>query len=280
MIAILVVIIVIFMIVISYYITKNEFWIGPKGYFRYYGQFYPNYLSNAIKNSTDKPFYITDIHNKNNNEQIFALSLYGNNPKYFNGAKKIIEETKRVPGWTLRIYCHDKFDSDNIQYLINNTQIETYMVHDDSPSTGNSSGAFWRFMPLSENITFITLDADERNIFPERPEVLDTWLNSDRGFLRLLGCQYPWAKVHIWAKYFGRKKGYGMVSPEQITHFPIRSPYGSDELCLQSLALPLIKKDKIMSFFMGAIQLNKIVFKFCRDNSLFGRYEDMDDQWI
>lgn len=270
----------IILVVIVVYMIKNEFLVIPNMYFRYNSYYRDGYYNNLINNIQDAPFRITKIHNKSDNDKIFTVSIYGNNPKYINGLRRLITNSiDSSLDWTLRVYCHDQADPNLIQELINNPKIETYIVDDPIVVPGNSAGMFWRFMPLSEDITFMTLDVDEDNRMLKDPEALTKWLKSNKGFFRFGNTVFPWAKTHLCGKYFGRKKGYSKVDPKIITHYPLRSPFGADEIFEQQVAGPLVQKDGVMTYIPKSL-LRKIMFQLSPSKSTFGKYNKYIDEII
>ena len=63
-----------------------------------------NRLLNTQK---DEHFAVVETHNKNSNiDNVFTTSIYGTNPKYFDGLKNVIDDIKNYPEWKLRIYAH------------------------------------------------------------------------------------------------------------------------------------------------------------------------------
>ena len=85
--------------------------------------------------------------------KIVAVSVYGERPRYIEGARRQYELAKHFyPDWEFRIYTDDakKFESLKDAHVIE--------VKD------NSHGVFWRFEPLfeSEDNIVIVRDSDGR----------------------------------------------------------------------------------------------------------------------
>ncbi len=243
---------------------------------RYNCYFREGFYENKLKTSKDKPFRIIGTHNKNNNTKIFTASIYGTHPKYFNGMLNLIDRFKNGPihGWTLRVYCHDRVPPDYINKILNCQWVETQIVEDEVVTPGNSAGMFWRFMPLSENITFMSLDVDEE--LTDNFSVIDAWDKHPARFIRFTPDLYPWTKTHIVGKYFGSKAGYTLLKPEFITNYAFREPFGADEVFLTYIMWPLIKTDKIISRMPNKF-ISKLCFKIAKNNSVFNSYDPLVD---
>lgn len=210
----------------------------------------PFYYKKALKNAKDEPFHIITTYNVNPNDtNIISTSIYGDAAKYYDGLNALIDNVKMYyPKWRLRVYCHDKAPYEYAMKLINDSEIQTYIVHDDMIESGNSAGAFWRFMPLSDKgINFISVDADDP--MPQfTPTDLDNWMKSDKEAIRgFLSKQVTFGKPHICAKLFGCKSSL-KIPPHVITHYPLRARFCSDELFLTKVLYPLVKDKEFLVF--------------------------------
>jgi len=113
-------------------------------------------------------------------KKILSLSLWGNNPKYTNGAIYNSEIAKTLyPGWVVRIYA-DKvaFDivSDRLSALDN---VELIMTKE----AGDWNGMFWRFLPAFEEDVHIMISRDcDSRINQREKDAVDEWLLSDKDF--------------------------------------------------------------------------------------------------
>ena len=270
-------VVVIIAVIIYCHMTKNVFWSNRRSDFRYKSYFKPEHYVNALKTTRDRPFKLESFHNMKGNDKIMTVSIYGSHPKYFRGLQKLIDEMVQLPDWTLRVYCHNKCPPHLIQQFTDNTDIETIIVDDPEVAPGNSSGMFWRFMPLSEDVTFITLDADEHNKLLDDPEVLDIWLNSDRPIFRIGESIYPWPKTHLRGSYFGKRKDAFKVDPEYITNFPVRKIFGADEIFLQHLMNPLLSKLKLVTYIPDFTYYQRFIYEFSPKTSELGDYREFDD---
>ena len=219
----------------------------------------PFYYKRIYDGANNKPFTIVQRYNVNpEDKNIISASIYGTNPIYYNGLDKVIQLVMdKYKNWRMRVYCHDKAPPQYINKLISNPHIQVFIVHDEMVIPGNSAGAFWRFMPLSEEgINFISVDADDDFIiFP--PEVLDKWLMSDKDAIRaFLNLHFFYGKTHVCAKYFGCKSTIKM-NPHEITHYKLRDRFGSDELFLSRVLYPLMKGREYMYY---TDTMNKLIY--------------------
>ena len=262
------------------HLGKLEFWANRRSNFRYKAYYKKGYYKNALETIRNKPFKVESFHNLKHNDNIMTASIYGNHPKYFDGLAKLIDNMKALPNWTFRIYCHNKCPPEYIKNLINNTEIETFIMEDEEIEPGNSAGMFWRFLPLSEDVTFISLDVDEDNILLKDPEILDIWLRSDCSILRTAIPGYPWPKTHFCGSYFGKKKGSFIFDPEFIMNFPVRKTFGTDEIFLQYAILPLIRKHKVLTYFPKREEILRFFHEMSATVSEMGDYKNMKDVFI
>ena len=201
-----------------------------------------------------QPFKIVGQYNINpNDDKILSTSLYGHHPIYFDGSIQRAKEVKRLmPGWKLRIYCHDKVDQNHIKKLIDH-DVQVVIVNDPEIKPKESAGAFWRFMPLAEDITFISIDLD--NTIPQYLLAMTRhWENQPEPFMRESRVsQTPWPKFHTLGGFFGKKKGSWTIPAEWITHYKLRNPFGSDEYFLANKIIPLALEYGMVTYYSDQI---------------------------
>ena len=123
----------------------------PKAFFK------RGYLNNYTKTIPPNiPFEIIKKYNTDDSVQnVISYSLYGNNPKYFKPLEDNIQKIKQyLPGWKMRVYLHDKVPRKIRKELVD-FKIEVFIVKDKHVQPGNSAGAFWRFLPLTELLNVV-----------------------------------------------------------------------------------------------------------------------------
>ena len=265
MVYLLLIIIIILILLIYHNNTSHD----KRHNFRYKALYDKDYYENLLETQRDEPFYVTATYNNNPNiNNLFTTSIYGSNPRYFNGLKTTINDIKKYPGWKLRIYVHENVPENFKNDLISNSKLEIYIVHDNMIQSGNSAGAFWRFLPLSEPVNFISVDIDEGGLFYNHINI-NKWLNSDKGFIRFLNPNpYPWSKTHLPAGAWG-KKNYIEIPQNIITNYPIRYQFGADELFLHKVVSPIVQKEGIITV---TGKLNGLIYKMLPENSTISTY--------
>ena len=119
-------------------------------------------------------------------KRIISFSLWGDNPKYINGAKANIELADQYfPEWTCRFYVPENYNDDIVSEL-ETLGAETVFVDEDiieQPEKGIKSGWFWRFKILDDPSVDVAMirDTDCRLSVPEK-YIVDEWLKSGMEF--------------------------------------------------------------------------------------------------
>ena len=205
-------------------------------------------------------------------KHIVSMSLYGDGKKYFDNIEHVIQLAKSSLGgtWQVRVYLHTDVPKRWKNKLVSAGH-QVFIVHDPVAKPGNSAGAFWRWMPMCEgDMTFLVLDVDylvESDYFQH----VRQWLSaSDKhpffkytvtGGDLIPGRFFP--PEHMLAGSCGRAASPDhALRPEQITEYPHRSTYGSDEVMLMDLVVPLAMDAGMytgyrskMQQFMGSLRL-------------------------
>jgi hypothetical protein len=218
------------------------------------------FQSELCRRPPESGFSVVDtINHQTEFSSWFSASLYGNNAKYRLGAEKVAEtifRRWRAAGWQMHLYLHDRCateDGEFIDRMTQRWQVCIHLVCDPLVKPGNSSGMFWRFMPLAEpQIRFIVIDVDE--------DINDKYVNAilhkmsisaakrrniDDATLPLvrlvLDVHYPWPNMHITGKWWGCDNRHHHhthttttppINAHTIQQFPVRSPFGADEIFL------------------------------------------------
>jgi uncharacterized protein YxeA len=166
-----------------------------------------------------------------NDQNIISYSLYGNNPKYFNPVHDNIDIVKKnLPDWKIRIYLHENVLDEFRDKLIK-TGMQVFIVQDSIVKPGNSSGAFWRFLPLCEDINCVIYDADDL-INEKQIKRINNFFKQSKYLIRT-SWTWPWPKNHVMGGIIYKKKGLHLpFDTEYIMNYPHRSTFGSDEIFL------------------------------------------------
>lgn len=106
--------------------------------------------------------------------KLVSFSLYGNERKYNWGAiVNALEMPKIYPGWTMRVYCADDVDANELQRL--GCQIERMGVSHDQ------SGMLWRFLPLwEEGVERVIFRDADSIINPKEAAAVEAWIQSGK----------------------------------------------------------------------------------------------------
>lgn len=199
--------------------------------FRSKAFFKKGYYKDKLK-SPEPSFNIIKMYNYSASDQnIISYSLYGNNPKYFDPVHNNIKIVKKsLPKWTVRIYLHDKVSADFRDKLIE-TGMQVFIVQDPIVKPGNSAGAFWRFLPLCEDVNTVIFDADD-NITKTQIKRITRFFNQSKYLIRT-SWTWPWPNTHIMAGLIYKKKELKLpFGKDYIMNYPRRSTFGSDEIFL------------------------------------------------
>lgn len=237
---ILILIILITLILYIIFITLTPKICGHRCYFRE-NAFYKKGFLEPYKYNPEIPFEIIKIYNKNNNKKIISYSLYGTNNKYFKYLDQNIEDIKnKLPDWSTRIYVHDKVNPEVINKLIH-LGVEIYIVKDYHVVPGNSAGAFWRFLPLCEDVDLIIFDIDEP-VTKEKIKKINKFFNQN-DYVISSGNSWVWQKNHMLAGLILKKREFKLpYGQELIKSYFHRSSFGADEIFLSQHVYPYAKK--------------------------------------
>lgn len=111
-------------------------------------------------------------------EKLISISVWGTNPRYYEGALKNIELAKTIyEGWNFKIF-HDSSVPKEILKNFCDNGAETI----DFTNKTKLSGHFWRFFAAdaTDQIT-IFRDSDSRLSYREK-ECVDEWILSDKKY--------------------------------------------------------------------------------------------------
>ena len=121
-----------------------------------------------------------------NMKKIIAVSVYGTNPRYFEGAIENAKISKSMfPGWIYKVYLGSKAPTGFKTRLLNEGNTEVIDVDEFFTTTPTifGPGVFWRFLEMfnDENQIMICRDSDTRLI--ERDwKCVNEWIDSYKKF--------------------------------------------------------------------------------------------------
>lgn len=109
-------------------------------------------------------------------KKVISFSLYGDDPKYYLGAEKNIEEAKEIyPDWTLRFYCTK--DIPNLEKLKNIDSIEVITLDEKN----DIPPVYARFLVIDEDGVDVVLIRDCDSIINLREKAaVEEWLTSNK----------------------------------------------------------------------------------------------------
>ena len=180
-------------------------------------------------------------------KKIISYSIWGNNPKYLDGALANIANQKEFyPDWKCRFYIHKDVPPYFIDFL-EDKDVEIVIKNGDLGSGMNRPGMFWRFEVLKdpEVEKFIIRDADSRLTWREKVCVKD-WEASKKSFHIIR--DHPYHRTRIMGGMWGANRTAMNKIPydELISKFEgleYQNTVGSDQEFLARMIYPIIKDD-------------------------------------
>ena len=181
-------------------------------------------------------------------KSVISFSLYGNNPKYVQGA---IENAKLrdtyFPGWTLRYYVLPSFPAEKIKEL---KELGAEVEHPPDELSDETSGMFWRFLAADDPQVerFIFRDTDSRLNARDR-FAIEEWIKSGKPCHVIRDHPYHYLLMNggLWGGNRGFLKNNTMI--DLIRDFKknkkCRHVWGCDNKFLEYDLWPLIKDDQI-----------------------------------
>jgi hypothetical protein len=216
-------------------------------------------------------------------KSIVAFSLYGDNPKYTNGALDNAKLVKTYyPGWTIRFYVLPSLSQEIVREL---KELGAEIMYPPKDMRDIAYGAFWRFLALDDPDAerFISRDSDSRLNARERFAV-EEWMYSGKSChaLRdhpyhdvtfnsgLWGCDDGFMKRHNNATMYALvKKFVDDGNCNAIKNARSKENYGCDNLFLDSVIWPMAENDQIgHDSFHCKDYTNSIGFPTPRDSNM------------
>jgi hypothetical protein len=171
-------------------------------------------------------------------KSIVAYSLWGNNPMYWCGALRNIEQVKEYfPGWICRFYI-DKNSDQNLIETIKGDNVEVILVE----SKDSFHGMFWRFWASEDEEVdiFLSRDCDSR-LSDREVSAIKEWLNSDKDFHIMR--DHPYHQVPILGGMWGCRNGLmrKINLSEKINQWGKYERKGIDQDFLGQVIYPIVK---------------------------------------
>jgi hypothetical protein len=168
-------------------------------------------------------------------KKIISFSLWGNNPKYTQGAIRNAELAPEIyPEWICRYYIGKSTPQEIIDELKSKSHVEVVMMDEE----GDWTGMFWRFQPISNEDTeiMISRDCDSRLSIREK-ECVDEFINSDKMFHTMI--DHPW-HGGIMGGMWGAKKGILSDIKKLMDEWPKGDFWQTDQQFLNNIVSPIV----------------------------------------
>lgn len=135
-------------------------------------------------------------------KNIISYSLWGNDPKYWEGAQMNIELARKYyPGWVNRFYIDKRCNSNLIENLQGDS-VEIIIVEQEGSK--KSIGMFWRFWGAEDPKVDIFLSRDTDSRISERECLaVRKWIESDKDFHIMR--DHPYHQSQIMGGMWGSK---------------------------------------------------------------------------
>jgi len=193
--------------------------------------------------NTKKCTIVREKYKEKKSKGILSTSLYKAcsdkifNQKYFLPLLKNIEKINNVlPGWRFRIYLSPDLKDDILEILMAK-DCEIFVM--DKVPEGHE-GSMWRFLPASEDMPFLSVDADEDIKTTISPEHIRKWILSKNIFF-LRRIRHINLFIPMSAGCWGSKDGAIPDISDKICKY-CSTWFGNDEAFLAKEVWPIVKK--------------------------------------
>ena len=182
-------------------------------------------------------------------KKIISVSVYGTNPRYFEGAILNAQIAKTLfPEWIYKVYLGSKAPVDFKQRLLDIGNTEVVDVHEffNATPTLFGPGVFWRFLEMfnDENQIMICRDSDTRLIERER-RCVDEWLASGKKF-SIIRDHPNHFEFPIIATMWGMRGRIDDLYREEMRKYEKNFNYLSDQYYLADVIWPIAKNNCII----------------------------------
>ena len=125
---------------------------------------------------------------RTNPKLLISFSLYGDNPKYTEGAiQNVLLANKVYPNWTCRFYVDNSVPKKITDELLN-LGAQVYFVKQNNKITQRQR-SLWRFLALNEVCRVIFRDTDSR-VNAREKWVIDQWNQSGKTYSRIWDAEH------------------------------------------------------------------------------------------
>jgi len=174
-------------------------------------------------------------------KRLISFSLFGNDPKYLDGARPNVELARAVyPGWTCRFYVSEEAPAELAKVLMEEGAevVLKRRYH-------QWDGLFWRFLAAEDPKAELAIfrDVDSRLNWRERHAV-DAWLTSGRSAHIMR--DHPLHNGEILAGLWGCRRGILSGIESMIARWNQFDHPGSDQLFLAAMVYPRIRADALI----------------------------------
>lgn len=179
-------------------------------------------------------------------KKIIAVSVYGTNPRYFEGAIENAKIAKSMfPGWIYKVYLGSKAPTGFKTKLLNEGNTEVIDVDEFFTATPTvfGPGVFWRFLEMfnDENQIMICRDSDTRLI--ERDwKCVNEWIDSDKKF-SIIRDHPNHFEFPIITTMWGMRGKLDYSYRELMQNYEKNHNYLSDQYYLADIIWPIAKDD-------------------------------------
>ncbi len=135
--------------------------------------------------------------------KVFSFSLFGTDPKYFNGALALVEQAALMfPGYECWFYIHKDVLQDFIKKLEEHSNVRIFLRYDNLET---SRPLMWRFEAIDHPDCDIMMPRDTDTRFYLREKfAIQEWLESGKMFHIMRDC--PHHNDKVMAGMFGVRK--------------------------------------------------------------------------
>lgn len=213
-------------------------------------------------------------------KKIIAYSLWGDKPKYTEGAVINARQAKEIyPGWTARFYCGESVP-DTILNQLREAGAEVFIVS----GINDNRGMFWRFWALEDGDAerILLRDTDSRLTPRERAAVAE-WEHS--GLVGHIMRDHPYHSMPVMGGMWGCKGNIFQDIKACIDAFSPSNAYNQDQLFLEKFIYPrLISNGCCVHDTFFRYERNALPFPAPRKNfefvgEAFGEDGSRDTNW-
>lgn len=185
--------------------------------------------------------------------KIISFSVWGNHPRYLEGAIKNAELANIFfKEWICRFY-HDSSVPDNwIDKMTLFKNINLFRVDT------NEYGMFWRFYPMFENDNFIVLSRDADSRLSEKEfKCVNEWLESDKQF-SIIRDHIRHYDFPMLGGLWGYKGKLSKTIFEKMKMYSKHHKYTIDQIFLRDCVWPEAEKSSLICGYLENEWMKKV----------------------